>query len=650
MENNEQMNQDILNQNVENGQKNAINGSEKDVIINLIQPSILPGKVKIEVATAVEFGNSQSEDLPDLEMSEAEEEEAALETDFNLEGMTKEQLVEMMEETVKETDLSKIKDKVAAIRIHFNKLNKEDMDREVELFLQGGGDMETFQHVADECETRFNEAFTIYKSNKAHQNELLEAQKLENLAQKKALLEELKQMIASEESLKKTYDEFRTLQDRWKEIGQVPATENANLWNTYHFLVEQFFDKVRIGRELRDLDMKKNLDMKVDLCEKAEELLNEKSLTKAFQELQKLHEQWKEVGPVPQEKKDEIWERFKAATDKINQIRREHFAKIAEEQNGNFQTKTALCEKAEEIVNGEYASINAWQKKSTELTELFQVWKTVGPAAKKENEEVWARFKAAMDSFFAKKKEYFSTLKDQQTENLERKTQICIEAEALMESTEWKKASDQLKKLQEEWKAIGPVPKRHADKIWKRFRAACDAFFNRKSEHFSGMRGEEEANLEAKKALIEEVKAFELGTSRNENMEALKAFQRRWLEIGHVPMKVKDAINKEFRGLIDGFFDTMRKNQDEASTNEYREMMANLKDDPEGHDKLRRERTNLQNRIQKLRDEIAVLENNIGFFSNSKNSELMRAEYEKKINKAKSDLKVLEAKLKIAED
>lgn len=650
MENNEQMNQDILNQNVENGQKNAINGSEKDVIINLIQPSILPGKVKIEVATAVEFGNSQTEDLPDLEMSEAEEEEAALETDFNLEGMTKEQLVEMMEETVKETDLSKIKDKVAAIRIHFNKLNKEDMDREVEQFLQGGGDMETFQHVANDCETRFNEAFSIYKSNKAHQNELLEAQKLENLTQKKALLEDLKQMIASEESLKKTYDEFRTLQDRWKEIGQVPATENANLWNTYHFLVEQFFDKVRIGRELRDLDMKKNLDMKVDLCEKAEELLNEKSLTKAFQELQKLHEQWKEVGPVPQEKKDEIWERFKAATDKINQIRREHFAKIAEEQNGNFQTKTALCEKAEEIVNGEYASINAWQKKSTELTELFQVWKTVGPAAKKENEEVWARFKAAMDSFFAKKKEYFSTLKDQQTENLERKTQICIEAEALMESTEWKKASDQLKKLQEEWKAIGPVPKRHADKIWKRFRAACDAFFNRKSEHFSGMRGEEEANLEAKKALIEEVKAFELGTSRNENMEALKAFQRRWLEIGHVPMKVKDAINKEFRGLIDGFFDTMRKNQDEASTNEYREMMANLKDDPEGHDKLRRERTNLQNRIQKLRDEIAVLENNIGFFSNSKNSELMRAEYEKKINKAKSDLKVLEAKLKIAED
>ena len=650
MENNEQMNQDIQNQNVENEQRNVINGSEKDVIINLIQPSILPGKVEITVSTAVETENNQTEELSALELTEAEEEEAALESDFNLEGLTKEQLVEMLEETVKEVDLAKIKDKVAAIRIHFNKLNKEDLDHEIEQFLQGGGDMETFRHEEDACETRFNTAFGIYKANKAHQNEILEAQKIENLSKKQALLEDLKQMIASNESLKKTYDEFRTLQDRWKEIGQVPATENANLWNTYHFLVEQFFDKVRIGRELRDLDMKKNLDLKVDLCEKAEELLNEKSLTKAFQELQKLHEQWKEVGPVPQEKKDEIWERFKAATDKINQIRRDHFAKIAEEQNGNFQTKSALCEKAEEIVNGEYASINAWQKKSTELTELFQVWKTVGPAAKKENEEVWTRFKSAMDKFFAKKKEYFSTLKDQQTENLERKTQICIEAEALMESTEWKKASEQLKKLQEEWKTIGPVPKRHADKIWKRFRAACDAFFNRKSEHFSGLRGEEDANLEAKKTLIEEVKVFELSANRNENMEALKTFQRRWLEIGHVPVKVKDAINKEFRNLIDGFFDTMRKNQDEASTNDYREMMASLKDDPEGHDKVRRERTNLQNRIQKLRDEIAVLENNIGFFSNSKNSELMRAEYEKKINKAKSDLKVLEAKLKIAED
>ena len=656
MENNEQLNQNA-EIGVENAKKKAIDANEKKKIVKLIQPSILPGKIRIEVATLMEVNVPQSavdEELPEIAVSEeiieAVEEEEALQGSVELEGKTKEELVAMLEEAVKEEDLAKIKDKVAAIRIQYNKLNKEDIERELEAYLQAGGDAEAFQHAEDAIEVRFNEAFGIFKSNRAHQNEMAEAQKIENLAKKQALLDQLKELIASDETLKKTYDDFRAVQEQWKEIGKVPATENANLWNTYHFLVEQFFDKVRIGRELRDLDMKKNLDLKVELCEKAEELLNEKSLTKSFQELQKLHEQWKEVGPVPQEKKDEIWERFKAATDKINQVRREHFAKIQEEQSGNLQTKTALCEKAEEILNGEYSSINAWQKKSDELSELFNVWKTVGPAAKKDNEEIWARFKGTMDNFFAKKKEYFSTLKDQQTENLERKTQICIEAESLAESTEWKKASERLKQLQEEWKNIGPVPKRHTDKIWKRFRAACDAFFGRKSEHFSGLRGEEDANLEAKKALIEEVKAFELTDNRNNNMEALKAFQRRWLEIGHVPMKYKESVNKEFRGLIDGFFDTMRKNQNEASTNEFREMMEGLREDPEGRDKMRRERTVLQNRIQKQRDEIAVLENNIGFFSNSKNSELMRAEYEKKIAKAKSDLKLLEAKLKILED
>ena len=241
-------------------------------------------------------------------------------------------------------------------------------------------------------------------------------------------------------------------------------------------------------------------------------------------------------------------------------------------------------------------------------------------------------------------------MKDKQTENLERKTQLCIEAEGLMDSTDWRKTADRLKKLQEEWKTIGPVSKRQTDKIWKRFRSACDNFFNRKNEHFSGLKGEEEANLAAKKALIEEVKAFELSNNRNENMDAIKAFQKRWIEIGHVPFKIKETINKEYRELIDGLFDTMRKNHHEASANEYREMMEGLKDDPNANDRVRKERMTLQGKIQKLRDEIGVLENNIGFFSNSKNSELMRAEYEKKINKAKDDLKLLEEKLKIAED
>ncbi len=634
---------------MENKELMAIDANEKMRIVELNQSSILPGSITFDKKPQEMI--PQDEELPELVADEdLMEEEEAEEVELDIEGKTKDELAAMLEEIVQEPDVNKIKDKVTAVRVRFMQLNKEDMDKEYEAFLEGGGDKEAYQHEMDDAEKRFNAAFGIFKANRAKQNELLDAQKLENLAQKQAILEELKQLIASEETLKKTYDDFRVLQDKWKTIGQVPATENANLWNTYHFLVEKFFDKVNINRELRDLDMKKNLDAKIVLCEKAEELMDEKSMAKAFKELQKLHEEWKEIGPVPQDKKDEIWERFKAATDKINAIRREHYSKIQEEQNANLETKTALCEKAEELLAEENTTINAWQKKSEELSELFKVWKTVGPAPKKQNEDIWARFKGTMDTFFAKKKEFFASLKDKQTENLERKINLCIEAEGLQESTEWKKATERFKKMQEEWKTIGPVPKRHADKIWKRFRAACDTFFSRKAEHFGGLKEEETANLAAKQAIIEEIKNFELKPSRAENMDAIKALQKRWIEIGHVPMKYKDSINTEYRNAVDALFDRMRNNQNEITTNEYKEMVELMKDDPESGDKMRREKTNLANKIQKLRDEISVLENNIGFFSNSKNSELMKAEYEKKINKAKNDLKVLEAKLKIIND
>lgn len=652
---------------MENKELKAISGNEKMTIEKLNQSTTLPGSIDIEVKTLVEKPVAAEvkpvedavkpvetivadEELPEIVTNEEMDEEEAEEVALEIEGKTKEELAAMLEEIVQDPDVMKIKDQVTAIRVRFRELNKEDMDKELEAFLTGGGEKDSYQHTPDEAEKRFDAAFSIFKANRAKQNEMLDAQKLENLAQKQAILEELKTLISSEETLKKTYDDFRALQEKWKGIGQVPATENANLWNSYHFLVEKFFDKVNINRELRDLDMKKNLDAKIVLCEKAEELLDEKSMTKAFKELQKLHEEWKEIGPVPQDKKDEIWERFKSATDKINTIRREHYSKIQDEQNANLETKTALCEKAEELLAEEYNSISVWQKKSEELSDLFKVWKTIGPAAKKQNEDIWTRFKSSMDTFFAKKKEFFATLKDKQTENLERKINLCIEAEGLQESTEWKKATEQFKKMQEEWKTIGPVPKRHADKIWKRFRAACDVFFGRKAEHFSGLKDEEAANLTAKQELIETIKNFELKPTRAENMDAIKALQKQWIEIGHVPMKVKDSINAEYRKAVDALFDKMRSNQYEITTNEYREMVEGLKDDPESSDKMRREKTTLNNRIQKLRDEIAVLENNIGFFSNSKNSELMRAEYEKKINKAKNDLKVLEAKLKIIND
>ncbi len=629
--------------------------NERNEMVKPEELNIMPEAVQTEVNVTdekpveeTEVVENVNEEIVDLEMGVDEDEEnEEAETEYDFSTLNKLQLIEILEETVQDTDVAKIKDKVASIKFNFLKICKEERDQEMEQFILDGGDKENYEHVEDPLEARFRAAFNIFKDNKAKYNDALEEQKVANLQQKNAILEELKQLINSEETLKKTYDEFRVLQDKWKEIGQVPAAEITNLWNNYHFLIEKFYDKVKINRELRDLDLKKNLEAKIELCEKTEELLLEKSVTKAFKLLQKYHDEWKEIGPVPQEKKDEIWERFKNTTDKINQIRREHYSKIQDEQQANLDAKVAICEKIEELLNDNINSIGAWQKKSNEVNELFKVWKSVGPAQKKQNDDIWNRFKGSMDSFFSNKKEFFSKLKEQQLDNYNRKLQLCIEAEALAESKEWKKATDQIKKLQEEWKKIGPVPKRHSDKIWKRFRSACDAFFTSKSEHFSGIKGVEDENLRLKRELLERIKAYEITANRSENMNAIKAFQREWMAIGFVPMKYKDATQDEYRKSIDALFEKMKITQNEISTAEYRTMVEGLKDDPESRDKVRRERNILTNKIAKLREEISVLENNIGFFSGSKQSELMRAEYEKKISRTKNDIKVLEAKLKI---
>lgn len=644
---------------MENLNLKNMNVNERNEIVKLIQPNILPNTVELEVKVTedekvveetkpVEVSENNADEMVSLEMvAEDDDENEEIDTDYDFSSLNKLQLIEIMEETVQDTDVIKIKDKVASIKSNFLRICKEERDKEMEQFILDGGDKENYEHVEDPLEIRFKAAFNIFRDNKTKYNEAQEEQKIINLQQKNAILEELKQLINSEETLKKTYDEFRALQDKWKEIGQVPATEITNLWNSYHFLVEKFYDKVKINRELRDLDLKKNLEAKIELCEKTEELLLEKSITKSFKLLQKYHDEWKEIGPVPQEKKDEIWDRFKNATDKINQIRREHYTKIQDEQQANYDAKVAICEKIEELLNDSINSIGAWQKKSNEVNELFKLWKTIGPAQKKQNDEIWNRFKVSMDSFFASKKEFFSKLKEQQIDNYNRKIQLCVEVESLVDSKEWKKATDQIKKLQEEWKKIGPVPKRHSDKIWKRFRSACDSFFTNKSEHFSGIKGVEEENLKLKNELLERIKAYEIKIERSENMNAIKGFQREWMSIGHVPMKYKDALQDEYRKSIDALFDKMKITENEISTAEYRNMVEGMKEDPESRDKVRRERNILTNKITKLREEISVLENNIGFFSSSKQSELMRAEYEKKINRAKNEVKMLEAKLKI---
>jgi hypothetical protein len=582
----------------------------------------------------------EEEDEHDSEIEEVDEV-------VNYDEASREELLVLLEKAVNEGEISKIKRKVALIKVAFLKQTKEDTEKAYEKYLADGGDAEEFNPDQDPLVGKFNEYFNIYKRNRNEYLKELEKIKIKNLEAKKLILEELKILIDSDETLKKTYDEFKTLQDKWKAIGMVPKGEVNNLWQSYHFFVEKFFDKVKINRELRDLDLKKNLELKMQLCEKTEELLLETSIIKSFKQLQLFHQQWKETGPVAQDKKDEIWERFKDATDKINQRRKEHYNDMQEEQNSNLTAKTALCEKAEELLQLELTTIKEWQAKTEEISELLKVWKTIGPAPRKNNDEIWTRFKSSLDAFFAAKKEYFQKIKDEQLNNYNLKLELCVQAEAFQSSTDWKQATRDLIALQKEWKAIGPVPRKNSDKIWKRFRAACDVFFNNKSEYFSNINKHESDNLKLKTELIQKVEKYEFGTDKTQNLNAIKDFQREWTGIGHVPIKEKDKIHNEFRNAINQQLDKLNISKTELQTINYKSKVEGFKENPNAKRIISSERIFLMNKRKKMEEEINLWENNLGFFAESKQASLLKQEFEKKIATAKREIEILNAKIKM---
>lgn len=561
--------------------------------------------------------------------------------------LNKQELVELFEETVEEKDIPKIKNQIGNISAAFHHLNKEEIENKRQEFISGGGEEKDFKHVEDPLEQRFKSALNIYKRNKAKYAEELEKEKHKNLELKHAILEELKELINSEETLKKTYDDFRKLQDRWKEIGMVPSSELSNLWQSYHFFVEQFFDKIRINKELRDLDMKKNMEQKIQLCEKAEELLVESSILRSFKLLQKYHDEWREIGPVPSEYKEELWERFKAATDKINQRRKEHYAQLQDEQQKNYEAKLALCEKVEELVELPNNSLKEWQNRTNEINETFKVWKTIGRAPKAQNDEIWARFKKSLDNFFNNKRDFLAKVKERQMNNLNLKIDLCTRAEAIKDSDDWRRTTKDLINLQKEWKKIGPVPRRQSEKIWKRFRSACDEFFNRKADYFKNIHEVEAKNLEKKNKLIEEIENFKISEDKKSNLQALKEFQRLWMEIGYVPFKEKDRLQKKYRAVVDALIDKMDINRSELSISGYKNKIEMIKHDPDASWRLSKERNNLMAKIKKLKEDLAVWENNIGFFAASKQSEKLRNEFEKKIELAKQEIRSYEDKVKI---
>jgi hypothetical protein len=562
-------------------------------------------------------------------------------------GYTKNELADTLALLIENRPPSEIRTDVDRIKVLFYKRLKQESEERKNKFLEEGGKLEDYRSWVDPLDAQFRALLDKFREKKSDFNKVQEAEKYENLKKKYDIIDKIKELVNREESINKTFHEFRSLQNEWHSIGVVPQSALKDLWENYHHHVEIFYDYIKINKELRDLDLKKNLEAKVVLCEKAEELLLEPNPVNAFRFLQEFHDQWREIGPVPPESKNEIWERFKEATSQINKRHHEYFEKQKEDQRKNLDAKLALCEEIEKINMLELHNFKEFDENSEKVVALQKMWRTIGFAPKKQNNKVYQRFREACDNFFEKKRAFYSDNKEIQQTNLQMKIELCVQAEALQDSTDWKAASDALIKLQKEWKEIGPVPRKQSEKCWKRFRKACDHFFNRKSVFFAELDTSYEDNLKAKIALIEELEKFEPGNDVQAAFERLKELQRKWSEIGFVPYSKKEEITNRYRDAINKEFDKLKIGDDDKTILKYKTKLENLKSNPKASRKLRNERDKFVNRIKQLEGDIVLWENNIGFFAKSSNADTMIREVEEKIENAKNTIKTLEEKVKM---
>lgn len=482
-------------------------------------------------------------------------------------------------------------------------------------------------------EQNFKAIYSDYKRERAEYMSRLEAEREESLKKKKAIIEELKALVEGQEDVSSQFTAFRELQNRWREAGPVPVQAYRDINDTYQYYVEKFYDMVKINRDLRDLDFKKNLEAKEAFCAAAEKLAENENVVNAFHELQKLHEQWKEYGPVAKEKREEIWDRFKAATSVINKKYQAHFEGLKAQQEENLEKKKVLCEKLEEIAEREIKNAADWNLLSKEIESLQAEWRTIGFATKKENQKIYDRFRAACDKFFERKREHYTTIKDSMTANLEKKQAIIEQAEALKSSTEWKKTADQLIALQKQWKEIGAVPRKKSEQLWKRFRAACDEFFANRDANAGG-ENDYYGNLKSKKRLIEEVRTYQCSEDDAANAAQMRSFNEKWQAIGHVPFKEKDKVNDEFRAAMHEKFPLFAKQRGQA----YQSHSAKSPKD------------SLIAKYNALQQDVITYENNIGFFAASKNSAPLIQQMQQKIDDAKAELRRLEEKIRLEEE
>ena len=538
---------------------------------------------------------------------------------------------------------------IDSLKQAFYKLHNAEQEGARKLFIENGGSAEDFIPAPDAAEEEFKNVMSVIKEKRSELAAEQEKQREMNLQVKLSIIEELKDLVESPDDPNKNYTEFKKLQQQWNEVTLVPPAKVNELWKNYQLYVEKFYDLLKLNNEFREYDFKKNLEIKQRLCEAAEKLADEPDVVSAFHQWQKLNEEFRDTGPVAKEQRDQIRERFKAATTAIHRRHQQHFEALKEKERNNLDQKTVICEIVEAIDCNELATPSQWEEKAQEVIALQAKWKTIGYAPQKMNVQIYERFHKACDDFFHKRGEFFKSMKENMSANLEKKRALCEQAEALKDSTDWKATADALAKLQKEWKTIGPVNKRHSNEVWKRFITACDYFFEQRNKAQSSQRSQEQENLERKRAIIDQLGAIGQDTDSEEAAQQVRDLMKQWNGIGHVPIKEKDKIYKRYRNIVDQLFDRFNIS---ASNRKLSSFKASIGAVPEGSNpQLLREREKLVRAYENLRSELQTYENNLGFLNaSSKKGNSLLSELNRKVDKLKADIQLIKEKIKVLDD
>lgn len=560
---------------------------------------------------------------------------------------TKQEVVERLKE-IAASDEAPVKDEIDLLKTVFYKLHIAEREARLKEYIDGGGNPETYQVVPDQDEETFKAQMAVIREKRAQIMQQQEAEKQANLEKKLEIIEKIKAMATSPDEAGKSYNEFKELQQQWKDIKNVPADKANELWRNYQLYVEQFYDLLKLNSEAREYDFKKNLEMKTKLCEAAEKLADEEDVISAFHQLQELHQQYREIGPVAKELREEVWARFKAASTVINKRHQQHFEDLRAKEEENLARKTALCEKVEELGKAENKGAADWEKRSKEIIDIQNEWKTIGFAPQKMNVKIFERFRAACDDFFGRKAEYFKALKVTFSENIEKKKALVEKAQALADSTDWKATSDKLIALQKEWKTVGMVPKKLGDQLWQEFLGACNKFFEARNAAGAGQRNEEHANLEKKKGIIEQLKAL-AENAAEATKEKVQALTEEYNKVGHVPYKEKDKLYEAYHEVLDRIYKELNISTKRRRLNDFKANIKNVA--KRGEEALDNERGRLARRFEQLKQEIQTYENNLGFLNaSSKKGNSLIDEMNRKVQHLRDDLELVRQKIKAIDE